>query len=149
MDLYSYISVLILCTIIGGCKHASQSAPEQGLRGQVWWYEGNFMPGPDSQRQPDPVVREVWIYPLITIQQTSNDGPVYSQINAEVFSKVTTDEDGAFIIALPPGRYSVFTKEPDGLFANLSDGEGNINPVSIEKGKITEIKIDINYKATY
>ncbi|MTI24563.1 hypothetical protein E1163_06360 [Fulvivirga kasyanovii] len=74
---------------------------------------------------------------------------LYKEVPSELIKTVETDENGNFTVQLAPGRYSVFTKEEDGLFANVFDGEGNVNPVTVKQGEMTELNIDINYKAVY
>jgi hypothetical protein len=46
--------------------------------------------------------------------------------------KIKTDKTGSFKANLDPGKYSIFVQEEDGLFANVFDGEGFINPVTVE-----------------
>jgi hypothetical protein len=57
--------------------------------------------------------------------------------------------NGRFIVALEPGTYSVFVKEPDGLFANRFDQAGIINPVTIDRNELVNILIKVDYKAAY
>ena len=142
---------VLLASLNRGCDSV-----EQGLAGQVLWLEGNFMPTigdePDVNRKKfkgQPVQRTIHIYELTTMEEASADGPFFHHIETNLVEKVETNEEGKFVVSLPPGQYSVFVKEEDGLFANFFDGEGNINPVTIKEGEITPITIEVNYKATY
>jgi hypothetical protein len=124
------------------------------LCGQVWWVAGNQMPRvgaePSATNGKKPVQREVYIYELTTQKQTvSNDLGLYSNISTKLLRRVKTDAHGYFCVSLPAGNYSIFTKEPQGLFANNFDDVMNINPVIIEKGKKQDIQIVINYNAVY
>ncbi|WP_420155175.1 carboxypeptidase regulatory-like domain-containing protein [Siphonobacter sp.] len=121
-----------------------------GIRGQVIWKSGNQMPSPD---RPASVVkgvkREVWIYQLTNQNQTEQQEGFYRNIRTKRVKKVVTDASGRFKVKLAPGRYSLFTKEPQGLWANLMDGQGNIFPVTVRKGKYEEIQFEINYAAVF
>jgi hypothetical protein len=43
----------------------------------------------------------------------------------------------------------VFTKEKNGLYANLFDEKNNINPVIVKPGEYTWRTITIDYEAAY
>lgn len=145
-----HLLILIIPIFFMSCKSTEAQTVEQGIKGQVKWYEGNLMPGPDNKAtQGEAVQREVHIYELVSINNMPRQGELYEEMPSKLVKKVTTDENGNFSVALSPGQYSVFTKEDEGLFASISDGEGNINPVTVQEGEVTEIKIDINYKAYY
>lgn len=132
-----------------------EEMPEQGLAGKVRWLEGNLMPtiseNPDEtpQKKGEPVQRELHIYELTTMDEATAEGTFFQDLQTELVKTVETNEEGEFVVALPAGRYSVFVKEEQGLFANSFDGEGHINPVKVKEGEVTEIQIDINYAAAY
>lgn len=131
---------------------------KQGLAGKVLWIEGNQMPtiinedNPESTRErpaPKGVQREVHIYELTTMAQATGNGVFFSDIKTKLVEKVKTDEEGNFAVSLPVGKYSVFVKEDEGLFANKMDGQGHINPVEVNQDEITQLKLELNYKAAY
>jgi hypothetical protein len=109
------------------------------------------MPGPDRKSNPAKgIAREIYIYKPITVNQTKKQSNgFYSEISTPLVAKVTSNEAGIFKVALPAGEYSIFVKEPEGLFANLIDGQGRINVVSVEKHQFLDITIKVNYKAAY
>ncbi len=130
----------------------------QGVAGRVLWIEGNQMPtivdenNPGQTRQrsePTGVEREVYFYELTPMDQATGNGVFFSDVQTKLVEKVKTDEEGNFAVSLPVGKYSVFVKEEQGLFANSMDGQGNINPVEVNKDEITPIKLEVNYKAAY
>jgi hypothetical protein len=140
------------------CKSSAQSTQDcnaplkEGIRGTVIFKTGNFMPSPDapSGGMGAGVRREVHIYELTNMSQVrSDDSQFYTSISTRLVKKVQSDEQGCFRAELPAGRYSLFVKEGDKLYANLFDGENNIFPVTVEKGKVNEVRFDINYDATY
>ena len=142
---------LVLMAI--GCKSPIPSGElKQGIVGEVWWLEGDFMPrigeNPPGQRRP--VQREVVFYEAVSLDELGGEsGPVFSHVPGEQVASVTSGGDGKFKVMLPEGTYSVFTKEPEGFFANSFDGEGQVNAVTIKKGEIVRMTIEINYQATY
>lgn len=128
----------------------------QGITGQVTWLEGNQMPtisesGKESQKEPKgkPVKRTIRIYPLLKISDMSMEDGLIKSLAAKPITEIESDETGKYSIQLSPGRYSVFTVEEDGLFANIFDGEGNVQPVTVKEGEWTLLDIVINYKAVY
>ncbi|ELR68935.1 hypothetical protein C900_05628 [Fulvivirga imtechensis AK7] len=145
-----HLFIPILVFFVISCKSMQAQKIEQGITGTVRWYEGNMMPGPDTKtNEGQAVEREIHIYELVTMQAAHREGELYKDVPSKLVTTIMTDRSGNFSVSLPPGRYSLFTKEEDGLFANTFDGEGNINPVTVKEGKVTEVKININYKAYY
>ncbi|QCR24261.1 carboxypeptidase-like regulatory domain-containing protein [Pontibacter sp. SGAir0037] len=130
----------------------AQIAIKQGIAGKVLWEAGNRMPSPDAPASSGKrgVQRTVYIYELTkSSQATSPDGIFYTSIQTNLVTQVVTDANGNFTVSLKPGRYSLFTKEEQGLYANLFDGENNIFPVEVKEEKITAVEFLINYKAIY
>lgn len=144
-----YALLFFMAASFIACKSSTAQQVTQGIRGQVLWFEGNFMPGPGQSNKGKPVQREVLIYDLTSMNNVIKEDQLYSEVPSELVKTVETDENGKFSVSLPPGRYSLFTKEEEGLFANVFDGEGNINPVIVNPGEMTAVTIDINYKAVY
>lgn len=140
-----YLVIMLLISL--GIPAAAQ---KQGICGKVLWVEGNQMPGPG--RKPSAgtgVVREILVYEPVTRENTTQQNGFYANINAKLVATGKSKADGSYKIKLPPGKYSVFVKEPGGLFANLFDHNGAINTVSVEKGRFTNFHIKVNYKAAY
>lgn len=125
---------------------------KEGIAGQLIWLEGNLMPTIDDSRtlpKGQPVQREVHIYALTKTSEAERDESFYKNIQTELIQKVMSDKNGLFKISLPPGKYSLFVKETQGLFANIFDGYGNIMPVEVYKDEVTTVRIEINYMAAY
>ena len=77
-------------------------------------------------------------------------GSLYKAVNSKLVGKVKSNKDGIFNVEIAPGTYSVLVLEEDiGFFANIMDGENNLNPVTVEADKFTDIQILIDYKAYY
>ncbi|MFA6060013.1 MAG: hypothetical protein WC756_17530 [Taibaiella sp.] len=132
-------------------KCYAQTKVKQGIAGEVIWKEGNHMPGiGTSPGITKKVSREIVVYPIINqkdVQQA--DAPFFSKIKAKKVATLKSGKNGKYYIRLPKGRYSVFVLEKGKLYANQYDGEGNINPVEIEKNKLTTLDLILDYKAAY
>ncbi|MDZ4716293.1 MAG: carboxypeptidase regulatory-like domain-containing protein [Cytophagales bacterium] len=123
---------------------------KQGLHGQVFWVSGNQMPGPDAVLSPNQgACREVLVYELTSFADATQVGPFFRDIKTRLVATVQSKADGTFKIKLPPGSYSVFTKERSGLYANLFDQYNNINPVVIKPGNYSWKTITIDYEVAY
>ncbi|GAA0880043.1 hypothetical protein GCM10009119_30130 [Algoriphagus jejuensis] len=150
-----FFLLAILCTtlVFHSCKPYKPEG--QGITGTVTWIEGNQMPtindSEDNPRKPagKPVQRTLRIYPLIQFADLKIEGGLYTAIAEKPLSEIQSDESGRFSIQLSPGRYSVFVVEDAGLFANIFDGEGNVQPVSVKENEWTLLDIEVNYKAVY
>ena len=98
-----------------------------------------------------PVQRTVRIYEYTTISQANyqpGSGGFYESFNTNLVSEVQTDANGFFQAELPKGSYTVVIMEKGKLYANLSDGQGGINPVVVEGGR-EQLDVNINYQAAY
>lgn len=141
--------------VLAALNRSCEPTIKQGLAGEVRWLEGNLMPsiGEEAEARPDrkgkPVQRELHIYELTTMDEAKAEGTFFRDIKSLLVKTVSSNKDGCFQVELPVGRYSVFVQEDEGLFANIFDGEGNINPVTIKEGEVTEVTIEINYRAAY
>lgn len=124
---------------------------KQGICGEILWKAGNLMPSPDRPvSQGRPVVRELFIYELTNMEIAKPKDGFYQFIPTKLIGKVTSNEQGEFCIDLPEGQYSLFVKEDKkGFYANSFDIAGNIYPVTVEKGKASQITFVIDYKAVY
>lgn len=97
-----------------------------------------------------PIKREIYIYKATKPDDAVwADGNFYASIRTQLVKKVKSGKDGRFKVKLPPGKYSVFVVEKEGLFANIFDGDNCINPVTVQANNFTEIQILVNYKAYY
>ena len=146
-----YLTVIaITLACLGSCSPGNGQKITRGIAGTVLWFEGNLMPGPDQPSQSGkPVVREIHIYELTKTSQTTQEGSFYTQVSSRLVKKVKSDKTGHFTVELLPGRYSIFCQEEEGLYANMQDGEGHIQPVTVEKEGLTPFDIRIDYKAVY
>jgi hypothetical protein len=140
-----FLSLLITIISVAGCM-----SQKQGVTGKVLWTAGNQMPGPNNKNTPaQGVQREIHFYKAATLAQAKKSNGFFTEIQTELVAKVKSNEDGSFAANLPVGEYSVLTKEPQGLFANILDGNGRINVVKVENNKFEEITLQVNYQAAF
>jgi hypothetical protein len=148
---YLYRVRFLLATILFISVAFLTPAQRQGIRGRVVWVTGNQMPGPgQAPSHPQGIRREIWIYePTFLTDARQSEGVFFSAIRTKLIKKVRSKSDGRFKTRLPPGHYSLFSMEKKGLFANLFDGQGRINPIEVKAGEYVELTIRVDYTAAY
>ncbi len=123
----------------------------QGVKGLVTSVTGNQMPRIGAPPVvPQPYRTTVFFYEPTDITRTQqwNPGPLFTNIYTKLIAAVDTDSTGAFIAKLPVGTYSVFVQAGQQFYANSFDIRNNINLVSVDKGKLVEMNIVVNYTST-
>lgn len=130
----------------------------QGICGTVTELKGNHMPQVVEEGQSPksiaglPVVRDVVIYPVFGMTQAdmTDEGFVKSVKDLQPVRTVKTDKKGKFCAyGLPTGTYSVLIREPKGLYASIFDGQSNLNPVTVSKGRVSIIQLHITHQAAF
>jgi hypothetical protein len=149
-----FISIIVGMGLASGCKSPKEKT--QGIMGQVFWVEGNLMPqvsedgsGPTEISNRQSVQRTLKIHSLTHIDQLSIGDYLIGNIQTREIASIDTEQDGSFRIELPVGKYSLFTVEQEGFFANIFDSENHVNPVEVKSGEWSRYDIVINYKAVY
>ncbi len=124
-----------------------------GIKGVIWLVKGNQMPSPGQPPVPrEPLQTTLYIYELTNINQVTRaeaHAPFYTAINTKLVKEIVSDSKGEFKVKLPPGQYSLFIKKEDRFYANLFDEKNNIAPVTVAKGKYTEVEVRADYDAVY
>lgn len=146
------ISILFIC-----CEDETplnleeQVTIQQGIWGQVTFWEGDFMP-PGGSGTITPVVRVIDIHTPTTEADAlplQSFGPLHDSLLTAQVGSTQSDEDGFYQIALDTGKFSVFVREGDAFFAGISDGDGHLQPVRVNSGVVTRLDINIDYLAAY
>jgi hypothetical protein len=152
-EMFFFGSILFAGILVMSCKPYQPAG--QGITGTISWIEGNHMPmmtedgKADVKADPKPIQRTVRIFPLIKFSDLKMEEGLFTAIAEKPVAEVESNQKGVYSIQLSPGRYSVFIVEEDGLFANIFDGEGNVNPVTVRENEWTLLDVVVNYKAFY
>lgn len=130
----------------------------QGVWGNVWLWEGDFMPPTDNSSggKVTAVQREIFVYEATNdslLESSTNPkyfwGTFFTKINSELIATIQSDKDGFFQIKLNPGKYSFFVKVDTFFYSHGWDGEGDIMPATVSTNNVTKRQIDLTYNATY
>jgi hypothetical protein len=120
----------------------------QGLWGDVWFWEGNFMPDCPTGTVTG-VGREIRVHELTSIDDVeASRAPFFSEIATPLVSTAWSDANGFFQVVLPVGRYSIFVVEDTLFYANRFSDK-YVFPVEVVADSVTGIRFDINYRAAY
>ncbi len=151
--LFPVLVVLCSSLLFQNCKPYKPEG--QGITGTVTWVEGNQMPSISSSENAvskpakKPIQRTIRVYPLVQFEDLKIEEGLFTAIAEKPLTEVQSDEKGQYSVQLSPGRYSIFVVEEGGLFANIFDGEGNVQPVTVKENEWTLLDIEVNYKAVY
>ena len=112
------------------------------------------MPSPKFHPNPSNNVRStICVFALTKENQTTSAGSpgLYSSVQTVLVRQTETDDTGHFLIPLPPGTYSVFTKKGRLFYATRRDEKNNIAPVEVLPGKITRVdcSVESDHTAVY
>jgi hypothetical protein len=142
------LTILLLFLASLSCSSIQQ---RQGIKGHVFWVTGNQLPGLENSRSAHAgIQREILVYKLTTLRQaTRMENGFFKDIETSMVISLVTKPDGSFKLRLPPGNYSIFVKEKEGLFANLFDKDNAINPVVVKDKQYSWLPITVDYEATY
>lgn len=150
------VPLFVLCMLFPACAGTGErpvtDRVRQGIGGTVRFFEGDFMPGTGPARGTiTPVRRELRVHRAASLDsvESAGPGPFFRRVRTPLAGKVWSDSTGVFLIALPPGAYSVFVVEDSLLYANMFDGQGTIFPVTVFPDSVTRILVDITSKATF
>ena len=94
-------------------------------------------------------MREVFFCKPLKSGDLTKSGRFYTGVENHLVKKVKSDTDGNFAVSLPEGKYSVFTKEDEGFYANSFDGQGFIQLVTVKQDEVTYLTLKVDYKAAY
>ncbi|MEI9946216.1 MAG: hypothetical protein WDN26_18590 [Chitinophagaceae bacterium] len=148
--LFSPVLSIFMLAFFSGQK--DMNCGHSGIKGQVYVISGNQMPSPDAPPPaPKGMKTTLYVYELTNTSQVSRNGSsaFYKDVSTKLVKELATKEDGSFSIKLKPGTYSLFVKKGDLFYSNLFDGQNNIHPVEVKKGKMTEEKFRVDYEAVY
>lgn len=122
----------------------------QGIAGVVCYWRGDFMPSPDGASgtiRPAQRTLEVHAATRDVDLKRSADATYIDSVSTPKIATIQSTADGRFEVSLPPGTYSLFVHEPNGLYANRWNDEGILFPVVVESGAVTRVQFDIDHES--
>jgi len=140
------VSILLMSFLVSTTETWAQ---RQGIYGEVFWLSGNNLPSPGKPNDPEQgISREIEFYEITHLQDAEQtaDG-FFTNVKTKLIATTLSAANGSFSIKLPPGEYSVFVKEPHGLFANLFDKNNRINPVIVKPKQYSWLTITVDYES--
>ena len=147
-----FYSALTITACSSAKNHRSSNQIQQGIDGYVYKISGNLMPMPGvTPPKPNPLSTVVYVYEATNIKDVNRNGTsaFYLSVNKKLIGTVQSDSTGHFIIELPTGDYSLFTKVNNLFYANNFDVNNNIALIKVEEGKITSTVIKVDAGAVY
>jgi|GEM_PF-3235094 len=118
----------------------------EGIWGTLVKTEGNCQPiVNDDFCKQYPVKREILIYEYTKMNETSHEFTHFLEIYTKLVATTICDEEGFFEFALEPGKYSVFIREGEYLYANLFEGDGGIESITVESSNVSEKFLNLDY----
>ena len=155
--------IFLLCLLpLAGCGGSAVSLPpptdlsrevtiKQGVWGRILFLQGSFFPNdPNSQGSTNPVSRRIYFFPAVNYKDAITDfnNVFYLGLPGTPVRIVESRADGFFQAALPPGRYTMVTREEGGYWANLIE-DNEINPVTVTANQVGEVEFKITYEASF
>src|SRR5690349_2665304 len=148
---FIFTLLLYVNVFAAGCHSMKKSTADhpvnQGIKGFVTQVEGNRMPAPgEPATQGQALKTALYIYEKTHMGQVDRIGTssFYTAIHTKKIAEVVSDASGAFAVSLPAGDYSVFALVNGKYYANSFDSRNFINPVTVFKDQVTELRITVS-----
>ena len=157
--------IALSLTVLGGCGGSGQmpyngpkTPPDtrnqvtitQGVWGNVWFWQGNFMPGPGPPSGTITAVeRDVLMYEptkISSCERSPEDGSIID-IDSKLVATTRSNATGFYQLSLPPGSYSVFVKEGSAYMVLIGSSDDFLSQVTVTQGHVTKAQLDIKYEA--
>ena len=122
------------------------------VAGKVQRIMGNQMPSPDlANEEPGGVSTTVYFFEptLVNMGLPTGEQGVFMMTDKKLVAKVLAEKDGSFKLKLKPGKYSVLLGKDGQYYSNLSDLEGLINPIEINKSSKKPLVLKADWGAIY
>jgi hypothetical protein len=122
------------------------------VSGKVQRIMGNQMPSPDlANEEPRGFSTTVYFFEptLVNMGLPTGEQGLFMMTDKKLVAKVLAEKDGSFKLKLKPGKYSVLLGKEGQYYSNISDIEGLINPVEINKGSKKPLVLKADWGAIY
>jgi hypothetical protein len=130
----------------------SCSSPRVVLKGQLQRVSGNSMPSPDlPAEEPPGFAGLIWFFEPTAVSQAdpTREQGVYRMTGKTPLAKAEADSTGQFQVRLKPGKYSVLIGRKGLYYSNITDLDGSINPVTINRKGTPILKLRADWDAVY
>jgi hypothetical protein len=120
--------------------------------GKVQLVMGNQMPSPDlAKEEPGGFRTTVYFFEptLVNMGLPTGEQGVFMMTDKKLVAKVLAEKDGSFKLKLKPGKYSVLLGKDGQYYSNISDLEGLINPIEINKSSKKPLILKADWGAIY
>lgn len=122
------------------------------VAGKVQRIMGNQMPSPDlAKEEPGGFSTTVYFFEptLVNMGLPTGEQGVFMMTDKKLVAKVLAEKDGSFKLKLKPGKYSVLLGKDGQYYSNISDLEGLINPIEINKSSKKPLVLKADWGAIY
>jgi len=140
-------SFLLLIGVLLGCN------PSKVLvKGKLQRVIGNQMPSPDlPSEEASGFVGYVFFFEPTSINAGSPTGEqgVFLMSDKTLVAKTLANKQGQFKVKLKPGKYSVLIGKESQFYSNISNLDGLINPVVVEKKNNKPLVLKADWGAIY
>ena len=124
-----------------------------GVWGQVWFWEGDFLPGLCATGSITPVERTVYFYQpaaasdlrLVTVDQNT----FIAEVRTALVDSARSDVNGFFQKVLPPGKYSVVIREGTLMYGSEYDSSGHLQALTVPVTGVVKRQLNILYEAYF
>lgn len=138
---------ILLMISLMGC-----GASKVVVTGKVQRVIGNQMPSPDLENEePGGFSTTVFFFEptLMNTGMPTGEQGVFLMTNKKLVAKVLAEKNGSFKLKIRPGKYSVLLGKEGQYYSNISDLEGLINPIQINKRTQFPIVLRADWGAIY
>jgi len=122
------------------------------VTGKVQRVIGNQMPSPDLvNEEPGGFSTTVYFFAptLVNMGMPTGEQGVFLMTDKKLVAKALAEKDGSFTLKLKSGKYSVLLGKDGQYYSNISDIEGLINPIEINKSSKKPIVLKADWGAIY
>ena len=141
------IVFVLLSAVLFSCSSAKVL-----VAGKVQRIMGNQMPSPDlANEEPGGFGTTVYFFlpTLVYMGLPTGEQGVFMMTDKKLVAKVLAEKDGSFKLKLKPGKYSVLLGKDGQYYSNISDLEGLINPIEINKSSKKPLVLKADWGAIY
>ncbi len=139
--------VILLIISFLGCATSKVT-----VNGKVQRFMGNQMPSPDVlPEEPSGFEATVFFFEptLMNMGAPTGEQGLFLMTDKKLVAKVLCGKDGLFQLKIKPGRYSVLLGKNGQFYSNVSDLDGLINPININKKNNKTIVLRADWDAIY